>query len=225
MTAGALLCACSALYDLSSFSEGSADDGGASADVGAGPDGGVRDGDATPVDGALDSGGSTTDAPVDAPVDAKADSPCTLKTTFGKTPGFVQVDSDGVAWTNLDGVKVEDGASTTALLSPASADSQFLLVRGFGFTIPAGASIRGVQVQVRARAVATNPADVEDDEVTSALTSRFYGGTTALWGLSLTPAVINDGNFGVAYAAKYNGATGTGSIEVDVIKVAVTYCE
>ena len=54
-------------------------------------------------------------------------------------------------------------------------------------------------------------------------TTQTYGGPSDLWGSTWTPAEINAGGFGVAFAATYTGATGSEAARVDAIRVTVHY--
>jgi hypothetical protein len=162
-----------------------------------------------------------------------------------KAPGSAanQAGIGTVAWSNVNSVKVRDGSYATCALPALSAISNYLEASNFGFAIPAGATIRGVQATVYRKSFA-NIRDYEVKLVKSgvvegsnmALPSIWagfssgatppgeYGGRESLWGLSLIPAVVNAANFGIAIAAQLKtGSSGTG--EVDAITLTVFYTE
>lgn len=145
-------------------------------------------------------------------------------------------------WSNHANAKASDDAYTTASVDGDS-PSEFLQAFDYSFGIPAGATIVGVEVRVERKASAAG--DVTDSGVylhTNGsgavsgwnLASMFvtwdtadewvtYGHSTATWGWTLTPAVVNASNFGVAIQAvgKTLGTYRTAS--VDHIEMKVYY--
>lgn len=237
-----MLGGCALAYDFTALSAGdesalSSEGGeaGASSDAERAGDGSVADPDGSASLDASDAADVAVDAPPDAPPG------CTVTTAGPLLPGTTGLASSGVAWSSLSSAQTEDSVASVASLTVASDESSLLVVRQFGFAVPAGASIRGVRVSVRGKATASDPEDVRDEELklvvggavagasldtakwSSAYVTRDYGGPTNLWGLALTPAIVNDPQFGAAFRAKYHGAT-SGTAEVDVIRVAVYYC-
>lgn len=114
------------------------------------------------------------------------------------------------AWTNPGNITVDDNSVARA---NAVSGSDYLIARNFGFAIPASAVIDGVVVVVRAReniaSGETMQGRLQDD--TAALTGSLktlsyndgnvettytWGGATDLWGATLTPAIVNNANFG-----------------------------
>ncbi len=116
-----------------------------------------------------------------------------------------------------------------------------LIATDFGFSIPTGAMITGVTVEVEKR-VSGSGAIFEDNEVqllkggvevgsdyrstvdwpsTDAYTT--YGGCNNLWGTTWTVADINANNFGVAFAGIDYTCGGTIQSHIDHIRISICY--
>lgn len=119
--------------------------------------------------------------------------------------------------------------------------SQFLVALSFGVTLPPSAIIDGIQVEVsRSSSVGLATTDyavhlvkgtqiqlLADNKASSTIwstteTIATYGGPTDKWGNTWTGADINAG-FGVAFAARYTGQTGSEQARVDAIAVKISY--
>lgn len=135
-------------------------------------------------------------------------------------------------------------ASAASLISILTGDTHYLVVTGFNFNIPSYASICGVTVEVESRATGLLlTAAVRDNEVrlvkngviggdNKALagdwgntdTYRSYGSATDLWGLTLSPADVNDPGFGVAFSARIIALIAAlPSADIDHIRVKIDY--
>lgn len=141
-----------------------------------------------------------------------------------------------VAWTNPTNAAVQDATYATAVLL-LSQISNYLKVTGFGFAIPADATISGVTVNIRRSGNTLNA--TQDDSVklvqggtiagnekasgslwaTSDATAT-YGSSTDLWGLTLVPADVNLSTFGVGIAAL---AALAGTAQIDYVSVTVAF--
>lgn len=149
-----------------------------------------------------------------------------------------------------------------SLFSTVNVVTDNLQVTNFGFSIPSTATIQGVTATVNRLASGLNvtvgglvnlTATVTDNSVRLAGTgvtssnlasgaawpgsaaNATYGGTSNLWGATLTPAIVNDPSFGMALAANLNGSQATVVIvlpvsaslipgaSVDEMTLAVTY--
>jgi hypothetical protein len=114
------------------------------------------------------------------------------------------------AWTNPGNVTADDGTNASAVVP-----TDYLVTSGYGFTIPAGATIRGITVRVEASETgsgtsnfvaqlhsATTPTLIGSSKnsgtVGSAVAIETLGGVADLWGATLTPAIVNDAGFGVS---------------------------
>lgn len=137
------------------------------------------------------------------------------------------------AWTSPGNVTADDAADATC---NAGASSQYLVARNFGFAIPVGASIAGVTVRAEASEhsagteslngqlqndagalVGSSQAQTISGTAKSVYT---YGGTADLWGATLTPAIVNDADFGVRF-----WFTTSHDVRVDFVTVAIEYTE
>ena len=121
----------------------------------------------------------------------------------------------------------------------------YLRASGFGFSIPTGATIEGVEARIRTEF--GNSGDYTDDEVrlawgsgastlsagdrannagVNSSTLYTYGDPTDLWGEStstLTPAVVNSADFGAVLRLARSGGTFSRSMNVNYVEIAVYY--
>jgi len=114
--------------------------------------------------------------------------------------------------------------------------------QGFGFSIDTGATITGVLVETGSYATGTNRAGwmmfqllnasgaaFGDNKAATevilpatAITNQTWGGTGDMWGLNsstLTPAIVNDADFGVQFAIQQN--TDNADIYVDYVRITI----
>lgn len=149
----------------------------------------------------------------------------------------------GVAWSNVNNAKVEDGAvATCGLVGPGGGGGtpNQLKLTNFSFGVPSNAIIDGIKLEAKVQTTGGVNAN-DDDRVnlvydggttavantpndgqfwpTGALTWLTYGGATSLWGRTWTPAEINHANFGAALAAY--PASGTATLNIDSVRVTV----
>jgi hypothetical protein len=143
-----------------------------------------------------------------------------------------------VTWANPGNITALDATYATATFpSSSTATSEYLKAESFGFAIPTGATIKGIQVSVlraafgnekaivdtAARLVKAGTVQTTDRSLgvqwpTSAAYA-IYGGTSDLWGGVWTPTDINDPGFGFAIAASSINDTAL----VDYISITVYY--
>jgi hypothetical protein len=119
--------------------------------------------------------------------------------------------------------------------------SHYLKATGFGFTIPAGATINGILVAIQdydnngnGNVIESEVKIIKSDgsigttnkstgaalpPVNRAYVS--YGGAADLWGETWAYSDINDTHFGVAFSIKM--ATSTESGYVDTVRITITY--
>ena len=137
-------------------------------------------------------------------------------------------------------------SSASALLTLLYGDTHYLKATGFGFSIPALASVTGIKVEIEKSAIGINLfASVKDNEIklvkggvpvgdNKALSASWngsddydsYGDTTDTWGTTLSPTEVNASNFGVVFSAKIAGLlTLLPSARIDHIRVTVFYME
>ena len=125
----------------------------------------------------------------------------------------------GANWNNPGNIGSSDNNRAIADIGTNSV-SDYLKASGFGFAIPAGAIIDGIQVSierqeefgggnVRVRdndVLLVSGATVSNDKASSTFWTDAdvianYGGVADNWGASWTPALINDPSFGVQISA------------------------
>jgi hypothetical protein len=123
-------------------------------------------------------------------------------------------------WSSPSNALTQDDAYATASLGKGAV-SHYLKVTNFGFSIPSGAKIKGIVVEVDRYAESGDKVDDNsiklvkggaisgDDKASASLwpssdtdTYQSYGSSTDLWGLTWSPDDINSSGFGVAISAK-----------------------
>lgn len=142
----------------------------------------------------------------------------------------------GEGWTRPENARASDDLFASANLATGN-QTQTLRATGFGFTIPDGAVISGVVVQVE-HSERLPGATIQNEQVKLVVGSviqgenraggvlttedevQTYGSPTDTWGLSLTPANVNSPDFGVALAYL---ALLDDTIRVDHIQITVHY--
>jgi hypothetical protein len=153
-----------------------------------------------------------------------------------------------VAWVNPGNAKASDNAYATATFPEpgGAAESHYLLLKKFAFAIPAEAEVTGVTVSVERHGTTGGSASTVADNYIklvkggviggktkglaytwpSADTVQLYGGSTDLWGNTLTPADVNAEGFGVAISARIGTeAKKTPAAFIDAITITVYYTE
>lgn len=144
-----------------------------------------------------------------------------------------------VTWSNPGRITADDASNATILLDDGDI-SHYLkgTTAGNLFSIPAGATIDGVEVTIERASgfgstildttvklvvggVVSGDNKVEFASWPATMTAQVYGGPADLWGLSLTPADVNASNFGAVLTAEGATALDTGS--VDYMSVTIYY--
>jgi hypothetical protein len=159
-----------------------------------------------------------------------------------KLPGTGADDNavGAATWSAPGNITAEDGSAASAILSGVQKSTHYLRATNFGFSIPAGATINGVTVEV-SRCDSSESEQVHDgtlklvkggiiggdDKASEAIwfpgfsfETATYGGAVDLWGLVLTPADVNASNFGVVLTAV--GVT-AGEPLVDFVRMTIDY--
>ena len=163
------------------------------------------------------------------------------------SPGTVVSDSSvgTVAWSDPNNVKVDDFSwSNASYTGESSADSEYLKTTNFGFTIPVGFIIKGIEIEVKkergtntvndviAKIVksdgsigGSNKAKTSTDWSISGVTHT-YGGDSDLWGETWSVNDINDVDFGFVISARIYDEESKGNYaSVNYIKIKVYYTE
>lgn len=157
-------------------------------------------------------------------------------------------------WIDPQNAAAAGGGRAAAELIPFALQgmvTQYLIARDFGFSIPEGATITGVTVEV-ARHASTTLNEPRDNVVhltdgaspdpllgttrakadTWPLTDEYavYGGENDLWDthlppwdVVLTPEVVNSPAFGVVFSAEAVQSKGTLTVFVDHVRVTIHY--
>ena len=154
------------------------------------------------------------------------------------------VGSSGTGWkaSTLANALLVDGTETDLTSAmPLSSATKLLVLTGFNFSIPAGATITGVAVSVTRRSTSSSGEFIRDAVVelvggfgtsTSLATAdawpathaaATYGDISTLWGADLTPAGVNASNFGVAIAAQNTDPAVAHNAHVDGATLTVYY--
>jgi hypothetical protein len=144
-----------------------------------------------------------------------------------------------LAWADPDNAKISDGLYATC--TSAGGESHYLKATEFGFAIPSGSTILGIQVDIQrggfsaggfltdaaVKIVRAGQIGVEDKALVSTWGAQAYvsyGGSSDLWDETWTAEDINADNFGVVLAV--NASLGFPAIaDVDHIRITVSYDE
>lgn len=155
---------------------------------------------------------------------------CTNQTGFGTG-----------AWSNPGNAVSSNTSYASATVDGSS--TNFLRCLNYGFSIPAGATIVGIEVNVERKSDRTSNGGSQDAamrlvkagviQATDRSTATIYptvdgvethGSPTDLWGTTWTPADVNASNFGAAFAATKPDSNGPGhTITVDYMSITVYY--
>ena len=149
-------------------------------------------------------------------------SPASQGPLAGTPPATVDTSVGNTTWSNLANL------FSTTLNSPSElytgGITNYIVGKGFGFSIPVGATINGIVVTLESEIQSSSARDysikiVKNNIITgtdkSTLTplnvgnfaSRTYGSSSDLWGTTWTAADINNSNFGLAYSVEFTGYT------------------
>lgn len=180
---------------------------------------------------------------------------CTVLMAF---PDIVAADSAGprypsngsnnssignTSWSYTGNVGSSDNSDARSSLSGGRI-SNYLVATDFGFSVPANATITGIQVDIeRADGNRSSSAYLRDNSVKivkrgsitgsdHANTSQdwptsdqvaSYGSDSDLWGTAWTPADINSSNFGAALSVRNTSSSRSEDAYVDAMRVTVFY--
>ena len=147
-----------------------------------------------------------------------------------------------VTWTSPGNILSSDNNYANALLSTSTTTSHYLLAKGFGFSIPSGATIDGITVSIEKSASHTNSitdfhvrltkdgsGSIGNDKADNATkwgttdATVNYGSASDLWGTTWSVSEINSANFGVLFAVQRSSGNPNPDALVDHIAVSVTY--
>lgn len=166
--------------------------------------------------------------------------------TQTRLPSIVSVDvSVGTRpWFNPDMFKVKDGQPATSGHNGPAAQTNRVIAKNYGFSVPLGSQITGVSLTIPRNTNRNNGTTngVDDHEVKLVLDGlpsgnnkasvgkwpigqsvKVYGGAGDTWGVALTPEVINSPEFGVSYMLSLGGTPLPVSVGVDALEMTVEY--
>ncbi|THU41298.1 T9SS type A sorting domain-containing protein [Niastella caeni] len=154
------------------------------------------------------------------------------------------------SFNNPSNISVDDNSRSTAssIISLLSGQTEYLQATNFGFSIPVGSTICGIEVNVvkSATNVVLNLTSVTDYNVRiikngtvsgtnladgstlwpSSDTYTSYGNDNELWGTTWSQADINSSDFGISFSAEINGLVGLlPSARIDYISMTVYYLD
>lgn len=149
-------------------------------------------------------------------------------------------DVGDTAWATPGAIVSDDDARTRNVINTPPRQTDRLRSSSYGFAIPAGATITGIEVAIGPIVISGSGtiADFEarlcksgspvgDDKSSATLwgpteTVRVFGSSSDLWGTTWTPGDINDTNFGFGHRAiSINALNATA--DVDYHKITVYY--
>jgi hypothetical protein len=147
-------------------------------------------------------------------------------------------------WTSTDNVMADDGAYANAGYTGAgSALTYFIKASNFGFAIPAGSRIDGIEVSIERKASHNGASQYVNDAVVllncsggdssdkadlstkypTSDTPRNYGGATDKWTRTWTTAEINASSFALYFACAIVANSVMVNVWVDYVVVTVYY--
>lgn len=147
-----------------------------------------------------------------------------------------------ITWSNPANIITTNGVNSASILA-SNEVSNYLQATNYGFSIPNGVVITGIQVTINRRSGSISGGKAITDNVVSlvkngtitgtnnaapatlwplAIEPATYGSSTDLWGTTWTAADINATNFGVVLSAKAP-ITATRSALVDSMLITVYY--
>ena len=168
-----------------------------------------------------------------------------MAVTSYKLPSTTAQESDnGSVWTNISNVEIDDSNYATSVI-PKTDNSDLLRVTNFSMGVPAGATIDGIEVQIKHdNRSGEVDCDVIDNEVflrkvttgqvgdnyadathwTLASPETFtYGGSEDLWGTTWSVADVNNTAFGLDFAALSSIAESDHTADIYFVKIRVYY--
>ena len=170
--------------------------------------------------------------------------PALASTAGPNTPNTLTNENQSlVDWNTTNNLGSSDNSYTTSgTLASASPISEYLDCTGFGFSIPGGATIDGIQLDIERSYTGSGTSAVQDTSIQllkagtktgtdkAATTTNWpttdatatYGGAADLWGTSWSDTDINDSGFGVAIKVENDGS-GSKTARMDILTITVTY--
>lgn len=162
--------------------------------------------------------------------------------------GTVSSTTGTTGWTNPNNIFTSNNAYAVSASIANSGTTGFIYALGSGFSIPSTATIDGLVVNIEAKnqlsgngfqlrvtgtdlflrysgsdLSASNPSGVSGATwIGTADSLKVFGSATASWGVSLTPAIVNDASFGVR-CKFFNLNASAQTFSIDLISITVYY--
>jgi hypothetical protein len=144
----------------------------------------------------------------------------------------------------LNGIRVAGDGGAARTDFQAKTYSRALDATSFGFSVPTGAWIKGIEVDAHPKA-GDSPSHIQDATVrilqggspigsdhsggslwpAQAYAARMYGTSSDRWGASWSATTVNAAGFGVRLVGYNNSASQTPSGWIDYVGIRVTYCK
>jgi LPXTG-motif cell wall-anchored protein len=148
----------------------------------------------------------------------------------------------GSSWSNTGNITTDDTSYATLSISN-NGNSHYLNATNYGFSIPTGATINGIQVSIMRQSSSNSGGSSINDDVVqlikggtrvgtdkgtstdwpTTMSVAGYGSASDLWSTTWTPADINASNFGVALSGHNQSFTSSRTASVDYMQITVTY--
>lgn len=142
------------------------------------------------------------------------------------------------SWSNYTNVYASDDSDASCSI-PKSDASYYIKATGLGFSIPAGATINGIVVEIELAGDGTYVYDnsvkiVKGDSIVGDEKRKYntlpssdayweYGANNDLWGVAWSDTDINAADFGVVFSAGNANSITTRTAYVDHIRITVYY--
>lgn len=152
----------------------------------------------------------------------------------------------GPIWSNTNNIATEDGqysyvqlASSMFCYQDSCFRSRYLTCNNFNFSVPSTSVILGVEASVNGFCDMSMSVLDQEIRLTQGIVPfgdnmaspsfwattdsvRYYGNSSCLWGVYLSPEDVNDPEFGV-YLKVYNSIPNTSSVFIDEVSIKITY--
>lgn len=146
----------------------------------------------------------------------------------------------GSNWQSLpDGLTSNDVYAECVVPSGGGFASNIIKFTGFGFSIPAGATIDGIEVEIdwwatnileediiqlyKAGTLVGNNLSTSSTLPDSVETTSYKGGPTNLWGTTWTDADINNSTFGIGIRCINPSMKFPATVNIDVVRIRINY--
>jgi hypothetical protein len=160
-----------------------------------------------------------------------------------RAPGTVADDAGTgtLTWSNVGNAKSADNFYATAEVSKSMGTAHYLKATNFGFSVPGGETILGIQASIERSESTAGTGEVTDSRIRIVKAGSIkstvdkstgakwpsvdkvihFGGGGDLWGNAWTTSDINSSGFGVALSPVVKGVGGSRKAQVDEIEMTV----